>query len=80
MSTEVAEQVVGGAANDLIDRLSAHAAFADLDTDALRDELDPALYVGRAPDQVDEFVQGPGASVLESLKPFEISDEATVQV
>ena len=46
----------------------------------LRDELDPALYVGRAPEQVDEFVQGPGASVLESLKPFEISDEATVQV
>jgi adenylosuccinate lyase len=43
-----------GAANDLIDRLRADPAFAGVDLD---DVLDPRKYVGRAPQQVDEFIR-----------------------
>jgi adenylosuccinate lyase len=43
-----------GAENDLIDRLRADPAFARVDLD---DVLDPPKYVGRAPQQVDEFIR-----------------------
>jgi len=42
-----------GGANDLLKRLAADAAFAGVD---LTTALDPARYVGRAPQQVDEFL------------------------
>lgn len=42
-----------GAANDLIERLKAETAFAGID---LSDVLDARRYVGRAPQQVDEFI------------------------
>ena len=47
---------VEGKPNDLLDRIAADPAFG-LDGDALRSVLDPALYVGRSPEQVDEFIQ-----------------------
>ncbi len=40
--------------NDLIDRLKADKAFARLDFEKL---LEPATFVGRAPQQVDEFLK-----------------------
>jgi adenylosuccinate lyase len=43
-----------GKPNDLIARLQADEAFADLNFEKV---LDPAAYVGRAPEQVDEFVR-----------------------
>jgi adenylosuccinate lyase len=43
-----------GRSNDLIDRLAADEAFAGVDWQAV---MDPAHFVGRAPQQVDEFVQ-----------------------
>lgn len=43
-----------GRPNDLIQRLSGDAAFAGIDLEAA---LDPAQFVGRAPQQVDEFVE-----------------------
>lgn len=43
-----------GGANDLIARLQADPAFAGIDLAAT---LDPAKFVGRAPEQVDEFVR-----------------------
>jgi adenylosuccinate lyase len=43
-----------GAPNDLIDRLKADKAFARVNLD---DVLDPSRYVGRAPQQVDEFIE-----------------------
>ena len=52
----VAEAVATGAANDLIDRLAGDPAFAAVGADALRADLAPARYVGRAPEQVAEFV------------------------
>jgi adenylosuccinate lyase len=42
-----------GGRNDLIDRLRADPAFADVDLDAT---LDAHRFVGRAPEQVDRFV------------------------
>jgi adenylosuccinate lyase len=42
-----------GGANDLIERLSGDAAFTGIDLTAA---LDPARFVGRAPEQVDEFL------------------------
>lgn len=42
-----------GKPNDLIDRLKADPAFAGIDWSIV---LDPARFVGRAPEQVDEFL------------------------
>lgn len=42
-----------GGANDLLERLAGDPAFAGIDLQAA---LDPAQFVGRAPQQVDEFV------------------------
>jgi adenylosuccinate lyase len=43
-----------GAGNDLLARLQGDAAFAGVD---LGEMLDPARFVGRAPEQVDEFLK-----------------------
>lgn len=43
-----------GGANDLLERLAADEAFARVDLNAV---LDPSQFVGRAPQQVDEFLQ-----------------------
>ena len=43
-----------GGANDLIERLAADPAFAQVD---LTGALDPREFVGRAPEQVDEFLR-----------------------
>jgi adenylosuccinate lyase len=45
-----------GMTGDLLDHLAAHPAFAGVATAALRAELDPARYVGRAEPQVYEFL------------------------
>jgi adenylosuccinate lyase len=55
---EVADRVAGGAPNDLIERLASDPAFAAIDRTRLQAELDPARYVGRAPEQVGEFLAG----------------------
>jgi len=53
-SMAAAEKVKGeGKSNDLIERLKADEAFAGLDFDKL---LDPASFVGRAPQQTREFI------------------------
>ncbi len=43
-----------GKTNDLLDRLKADAGFTGLDIDRL---VDPLAFVGRAPEQVDEFLR-----------------------
>jgi adenylosuccinate lyase len=50
-----------GGENDLLDRLAADEAFAGVDLEAA---LDPAQFVGRAPEQVDEFL----AEVVEPIR------------
>jgi len=54
LSHEAAAQVKQkGLQNDLIDRMKAHPDFAKVDFDKV---LNPKDYVGRAPEQVDEFI------------------------
>lgn len=43
-----------GKPNDLLDRLRHEAAFADINLDAV---LDPAAYIGLAPQQTDAFME-----------------------
>ena len=43
-----------GLPNDLLARLKSDSAFDNIDIDRL---LDPSQFVGRAPEQVDQFVQ-----------------------
>jgi adenylosuccinate lyase len=55
-SQEAARRVKDeGQANDLIDRLKGDPAFAAVDLHAA---LDPRHFVGRAPEQVDDFIRG----------------------
>jgi len=55
-SLAVAEAVSRGEPNDLLDRLTAAAEFAAVPGDTLRAELEPARYIGRAAEQVGEFL------------------------
>ncbi len=48
-----AEVKTHGKENDLIERLSADPAFANV---AIKKLLDPSTFVGRAPEQVEEFI------------------------
>ncbi len=45
-----------GTANDLLERLARDPAFTSLRLAVASEELNPALYVGRAPRQVDEVL------------------------
>ena len=42
-----------GLPNDLLDRLSGDAAFANVD---LSEAMEPSRFIGRAPQQVDDFI------------------------
>jgi adenylosuccinate lyase len=65
-SQAAAEQVkMHGRANDLIARLKGDSAFAKVNIDAL---MNPSDFVGRAPEQVDEFLETNVAPVLEKYK------------
>ncbi len=54
-SLAVAKAVSEGAPNDLLDRLSAAPEFGGVPAEALKAELDPARYTGRAAEQVTDF-------------------------
>ncbi|MFI5206838.1 MAG: adenylosuccinate lyase [Gemmatimonadales bacterium] len=57
-SMDVARAVAeDGAANDLIQRLAADPAFKGAKLAEVARDLDPLHYVGRAPEQVDEFLR-----------------------
>jgi adenylosuccinate lyase len=74
----VAEQ---GAANDLLERLAADPAFRRLKVKAGHEDLDPAAHVGRAPQQVDGFldeVVPPVLRQIESAAPAAATAEVTV--
>jgi adenylosuccinate lyase len=74
-SLEVAERVAEGHPNDLIDRLGDDPAFAGVDRGTLQAELDPRRYVGRAPEQVAEFLAEYLDPLLDSARPRAIVTE-----
>ncbi|MEM1226467.1 MAG: adenylosuccinate lyase [Planctomycetota bacterium] len=74
-SQAAAQQVKQHAAeNDLLDRLKADSDFASIDIDAV---TDPLAFVGRAPEQVDEFM----AEIIEPIRRrYEGDDGLSVEV
>ncbi len=56
-----------GEANDLIDRIKADPVFAKI-ANGIDKIMDPAKFVGRAPEQVDEFLENEVAPVLKKYK------------
>ena len=63
-SQDAAYQVkIEGRENDLLERLKGDPAFAKVDIDA---ELDPPRFIGRAPQQVGEFLREHVAPILEA--------------
>ncbi|MBI4501139.1 MAG: adenylosuccinate lyase [Gemmatimonadetes bacterium] len=79
-SRAVSEAVESGRANNLLERLGTDPAFGRVDAKALRAELEPSRYVGRAPEQVLEYVDGTLAQLLDSLKSYAAPDDAGVTV
>jgi adenylosuccinate lyase len=74
-SQEAAQRVKQeGRANDLLDRLMADPAFANIDIASI---VNPRQFVGRAPEQVDEFL----AEVVEPIRQrFPDSDSLAAEV
>ena len=61
-----------GLPNDLLDRIAADPIFG-LDREALSNIMDPALYIGRSPEQVGEFLKHEVKPLLERNRVQEIS-------
>ena len=67
-SMEAAANVkMNGERNDLLDRIAADPAFG-LDLDSLNSLLDPSLYIGRAPAQVEEFLNDDVYPIIKKYK------------
>ena len=66
-----------GGQNDLIDRIVADPLFP-LTREEIEEQMDPALYVGRAPGQVTEFLEGPVAKLLARYPDEDIHAELNV--
>ena len=67
-SMEAGKKVkVEGRDNDLLDRIIADEAFG-ISKEALTKMLDPKLYIGAAPMQVEEFVRGEIEPILDKYK------------
>jgi len=76
-SHEAANRVKAeGGTNDLLARLKADPAFAKVDIDA---EMDPARFIGRAPQQVDEFLAATVRPILEAHRDL-LGTEADIDV
>jgi len=76
-SHEAARRVKAeGGTNDLLARLKADPAFAKVDIDA---EMDPARFIGRAPQQVDEFLAATIRPILEANRDL-LGTEADIDV
>lgn len=65
-----------GLANDLMERLATDDAFKTVNLDEM---VDPARFVGRAPEQVDEFLAEVVAPIL-ARYPLRLTGEAEITV
>ena len=67
-----------GESGDLVERIAADDAFG-LSVQDVRALIDPASFVGRAPEQVDHFLEGEVAPVL-ALRSGSVRPTAEVHV
>ena len=70
-----------GTTDQLLARLGGDPAFKTLKVAILPEEMDPARYVGRAPRQVDEFLEQvlpPVLRRIEAVAPSAIAAEVSV--
>ena len=73
-SLAAAEQVkVFGRENDLVSRIAADPAFG-LTEEEIRRVLDPALFIGRCPQQVERFLQRDVAPVIQRYQDRLVKD------
>jgi len=73
--------VEDGTADKLLARLGADPAFKSLKVAILPEEMDPARYIGRAPRQVDDFldqVVPPVLRRIDAVAPTAITAEVNV--
>jgi adenylosuccinate lyase len=75
-SLAVADEVSRGLPNDLLGRLATDPAFGQVPVEALRAELDPANYTGRASPQVAEFLGEYLDPLLRRARPLAAEPEA----
>lgn len=66
-----------GGQNDLIQRIADDDAFP-LTLEEIEQQLDPSLYIGRCPSQVDEFIESVVNPILSRLYTGEIKSELKV--
>ena len=66
-SQETAEAVREGGKNDLVEKIAANPMFGVTKSE-IEELLVPEMYVGRAPEQVDEFLKNCVNPILESNK------------
>jgi adenylosuccinate lyase len=78
-SLQVGEAVSRGEENTLLDRLASDPAFRGVPAAALRAELDPARYTGRASQQVGEFIDQYLRPLLARARPL-ASEPETAEV
>jgi adenylosuccinate lyase len=77
-SMEAAKKVkVEGGKNDLIERIAGDSAF-NLNVEELNSVLEPKNYIGRSPQQVEEFVNDVVKPILEANKDIEVKVELKV--
>jgi len=78
ISHEVSKRIKSeGAENDLIERINKSDLF-DLDEDELAVLMNPTLYIGRAPEQVEEFIESEVAPILKKEKDIPIDRKSVV--
>jgi adenylosuccinate lyase len=75
-SLAVAEAVSRGQPNDLLERLATDPAFRRVPAKALQAELQPANYIGRASQQVGEFLEEYLRPLLARARPLAAEAEA----
>jgi hypothetical protein len=63
-----AQSLEGGGSDNLLDRLAKTPEFKRLGVRATGEELDPGAYVGRAPQQVDDFLDRVLPDLMRSIK------------
>jgi adenylosuccinate lyase len=75
-SLATAEAVGRGGPNTLLDRLAADASFARVPSQALKAELEPIRYTGRAAQQVQEFLADYLAPLVERARGLAVTPDA----